>query len=295
MQGSGDASSVTETAASDSAIVPVLSGGGGRLSAHVGVLRAIADVGIGYDTLVGVSGGGIVGALLAAGRPIDEIHDLARQTDFSQFATQNVVSLLRTGGLSSGDAFQRWMDRELGGRTFNDLERDLRVVATDVRSGGPVVFDREQHGEMPVAEAVRYSMSVPILFSFKEFEQKLLVDGSILSEDALIRDWTGRGTPVVVFRLRSTHTTAEPAHAFPPARAYLELLVRAFLTTLSREYVNDDFWLSTIVIDAGTTSPMDLSLPPERKEELYRVAYETTREILPRKLAQRFGKAGAAS
>jgi len=286
---------VTGAAGSDRDIVPVLSGGGGRLSAHVGVLRALADLAIDYDTLVGVSGGGIVAALLAAGRPLDELQELALTTDFSQFVAQNVVSLLRTGGLSNGDAFQRWMDRELGGRTFNDLERDLRVVATDVRSGGAVVFDREQHGDMRVAEAVRYSMSVPILFSFKEYEQKLLVDGSILSEDALVRDWTGRGTPVVVFRLRSAHTATEPAHAFPPARAYLELLVRAFLTTLSREYVNDAFWLSTIVIDAGTTSPMDLSLPRERKQELYRVAYDTTREILPRKLAQRLEGASAAS
>ena len=118
---------MTGAAGSDRDIVPVLSGGGGRLSAHVGVLRALADLAIDYDTLVGVSGGGIVAALLAAGRPLDEIHDLALTTDFSQFAAQNVVSLLRTGGLSNGDAFQRWMDRELGGRSFNDLERDLRA------------------------------------------------------------------------------------------------------------------------------------------------------------------------
>jgi len=46
-------------------------------------------------------------------------------------------------------------------------------------------------------------MGIPLLFSFQPWEGALLVDGSILSEDALHRDWATDGTPVCVFRLRS--------------------------------------------------------------------------------------------
>jgi len=55
----------------NNSIVPVLAGGVGRLSAHIGVLDAIAELGLDYSTLVGVSGGSIVGALAVTGHSLD--------------------------------------------------------------------------------------------------------------------------------------------------------------------------------------------------------------------------------
>jgi NTE family protein len=264
-------------------IVPVLAGGGGRLPAHIGVLQAISELGLGYSTLVGVSGGSIVGALAVAGYALDEIHRIALDTEFSRFSSQNLFTLLRTGGFSNGDSFQAWMDELLDRRTFADLESDFHVVATDVRSGKPVIFSRSTHPDTPVALAVRFSMSVPILFSFKEYGEHLLVDGSILSEDALQREWSGE-TPVVVFKLRSdTHRSAQ-RRSVMPLRTYLELLVHTFMTAMSREYINERFWLSTIVIDTGDISPVDLHLNLDDKERLYTAGYETTLRVLPEKL-----------
>jgi len=267
----------------DSAIVPVLAGGGGRLSAHIGVLNAIAELGLHYSTLVGVSGGSIVGALAVSGYSLEEIHDIALATEFSRFSSQNLLSLLRTGGFSNGDAFQRWMDTLLAGRTFSDLDVDFYVVATDVRTGKPVIFSRATHPDTPIALAVRFSMSVPILFSFKEYGEHLLVDGSILSEDALQRNWAG-DVPVVVFKLRSNNHRATAKTSMMPLRSYLEMLVNTFMTTMSREYINEKFWLSTIIIDTGDISPVDLRLTSADKQELYDTGYDTTMAILPAKL-----------
>lgn len=269
-------------------IVPVLAGGGGRLSAHIGVLQGIAQLGLGYKTLVGVSGGSIVGALLAAGHSLPAIRQIAKDTDFSRFSAQNLISLLRTGGLSSGDSFEAWVNELVDGKTFADLELDYHVVATDVRSGQPVVFSRHSHPTTPVAQAVRFSMSVPILFSFKEYGEHLLVDGSILSEEALQRNWAGDGTPVVVFKLRSTGPGRKsPKPSILPLRGYMEMLVRTFMTTLSREYINEEFWLSTIVIETGETSPLDLRLTGEQKDQLYTAGFEITMQVLPMKLSRR--------
>lgn len=267
-------------------IVPVLGGGGGRLPAHIGVLRALNELGVSYEALVGVSGGSIVGALIASGYPLEQVFKIALDTDFSQFARQNLVSLLRTGGLSSGDGFQQWLDDLLQGRRFADLDLDFQVVATDVRSGQPVIFNRSSHPDMPVALAVRFSMSVPILFSFKEYGEHLMVDGSILSEDSLQRNWAGDDTPVVVFKLRSSNSRAQRNHRLIPLRGYMELLIRTFMITLSREYISEDFWLSTIVIDTGDISPMDLKLSAEAKQQLYQTGYQTTLAVLPAKLAR---------
>ena len=69
-----------------------------------------------------------------------------------------------------------------------------------------------------------------------------------------------------------------------PLRSYLEMLVHTFMTTLSREYINERFWLSTIIIDTGDISPVDLHLTADEKDQLYRTGYDTTLAVLPEKL-----------
>ncbi len=84
-------------------IVPILSGGGTRLPCYVGILQALADLGYRYQHIVGVSGGSVVAALAAAGWPLERMRSLALETDFRQFRGFSALSLLRSGGLSSGD------------------------------------------------------------------------------------------------------------------------------------------------------------------------------------------------
>ena len=143
-------------------IVPVLAGGGTRLPAHVGVLTALNDLGIQYQHLVGVSGGSVVAALAAVGKSTDHMKTLFREVDFSQFRGYSLLNLLLRGGLSNGRRFERWMDGELGGARFKDLDVDLHVVATDVRSGRPAIFDRRTTPDLPVARAVLFSISIPL-------------------------------------------------------------------------------------------------------------------------------------
>ena len=59
------------------------------------------------------------------------------------------------------------------------MDIKLHLVATDVRSGKPVIFNQENTPNMKVSEAVRFSMSIPLVFSFKPFGKHLMVDGSI--------------------------------------------------------------------------------------------------------------------
>ena len=268
-------------------IVPVLAGGGTRLPVHVGVLAALADLGIGYTHLVGVSGGSVVAALAAAGRPIEDLGRLMREVNFAQFRGYSLLNLLRHGGLSTGRRFEQWMDDQLGGRRFGDLGCDLHVVACDVRSGQPVVFDRTRTPDMPVARAVLYSISVPLMFPFHHHEGHVLVDGSILAEDGLVRDWAGDRTPVMCFRIRDRRVADDhPARRVLPVADYLFMLVRTFMTTVSREYLSDSLWLNTVLIETEGMSPLEFCMSPLQKQALYELGYATTRTVLPDKLAR---------
>ncbi|MBW8190446.1 patatin-like phospholipase family protein [Neiella marina] len=271
--------------ASNRFLVPIFAGGGTRLPAHIGILAALKDLDITFDRIVGVSGGSIISALYASGKSLAEIKHIAMTTDFNQFKGFSLISLMRNGGLCSGDKFESWLDKQLAGVCFKDLPMDLHVVATDVRNGVPVVFDKTLTPNEKVSRAVRFSMSIPLIFAFKSYDNHLMVDGSILSEDALHRDWAEDGTPVVCFRLRGDgdEKPLETGGMFPVVN-YVLLLIRTFMTTISREYVNDKFWHRTVVVNTGNTSPVDFHLSDDDKERLYQVGYETALNVVPAKV-----------
>ena len=241
---------------------------------------------VGFDTLVGVSGGSIIASLYAKGYTVEQMRELALVTDFKQFTEFSLVRLLREGGLSSGDVFQRWIDEQLEGAVFADLPLNLHILATDVNGGGPVLFNKQTSPDMKVSEAVRYSMSIPLIFSFKPFKEHLLVDGAILSEDALFEDWRGDGTPSVCFRLQSTEQKRKAIKKnLLQLPQYISMLIRTFMTAISREYVNAKYWHNTVVVNTGEISAVDFSLTPEIKNTLFELGYATTKEFLPKKCA----------
>ncbi len=265
--------------------VPIFAGGGTRLSAHIGILHALETLGVKFDHLVGVSGGSIIGALYAAGFSLSEIKQLALKTNFSKFKGYSIVQLLKAGGLSTGAAFEQWVEGLLDGRRFKDLSRNLHIVATDVMTGSPVIFNKTLTPDLKVSKAVRYSMSIPLLFTFNQYNKHILVDGSILAEDALHRDWSGCGTPVICFRMRSVELSNNVSvEGLFPLKSYLTLLIRTFMNTISREYINDKFWDHTVVVNTGAISPVEFNLSDGDKEQLFLQGYNTAMEVIPIKV-----------
>lgn len=273
------------TSSSATSIVPIFSGGGTRLTAHIGIFQALNELNLQFEHVVGISGGSIVSALYCCGRPLDEIMKLAIDTDFRQFRGYSIFKLLKDGGLSSGDKFEAWMDKQLDGKTFADIDANLHIVATDVNGGGPVIFNRQYSPNLKISEAVRYSMSIPLVFSFKSYDKHVLTDGAILSEDALFRDWAGDGTPSVCFRLKSKQEPRVRTHsAFFKLPEFVFMLIRTFMTALSREYVHAEHWHNTLVVDTGNISAVDFALSPEQKKSLYEIGLSTAKQFLPQKL-----------
>lgn len=266
-------------------IVPIFAGGGTRLPAHIGILTALEDLSIPFKHLVGVSGGSIVSSLYACGLPLETLKSIAIETDFNQFRGRSLFTLLREGGLSTGNHFESWIDERLEGRCFKDLQHNLHIVATDVAEGKPVIFNATNTPDMKVSKAVRFSMSIPLLFSFQKFQQYIMVDGSILSEDALHRDWAEDGTPVLCFRLRSEGKSQQMIRpGLFPLKSYVTMLIRTFMNTISREYINDHFWHNTIIVDTGSISPVDFNLSESDKHQLFDAGYETALQLIPKKI-----------
>jgi len=63
----------------------------------------------------------------------------------------------------------------------------------------------------------------------------------------------------------------------------MHMLIRTFMTTISREFVDARYWPRTVVIDTGNYSLLEFRIDRAQKEHLYRMGYETTRRVLPLK------------
>jgi len=150
-----------------------LGGGAARGYAHLGVLKALDEANIPIDVIAGTSMGSVVGAACAAGYPIDELVDIALKMRWRQLFALADPTLPRQG-MIAGNRLEKYFASLTGGREFNQLEKDLIVVATDISNGEEV---RLNSG--PVARALRASTAVPGIVCPVESGGRLLVDGTI--------------------------------------------------------------------------------------------------------------------
>lgn len=149
----------------------VLSGGGSRGIAHIGVLRALGERGIRPDCLAGTSAGAIVGALYAAGYSSDEMVTFFYEK--SPFRLSKVS--LTKPGIIDIDKVVADFEEYFPDDSFEALDTRLSVVATDILNGEREVFDSG-----PLILPVLASSSVPVVFTPTVIGERLFSDGGIV-------------------------------------------------------------------------------------------------------------------
>jgi NTE family protein len=150
----------------------VLGGGGARGFAHIGALKVLDQAGIRADVVVGTSAGSLVGALYAGGIRNDALVEAALAVQREQL----VEFVFPNRGFIEGDRLQVYIDRALGGRLIEELQLPFVAVATELKTGRIVSFNRGDAGM-----AVRASCSVPAVFQPVTIEGREYVDGGLVS------------------------------------------------------------------------------------------------------------------
>lgn len=149
----------------------VLSGGGARGVAHVGVLKALEEWGLNFSAVAGTSAGSIVAALHAHGYYADEIFKIIEQV--------SIFSSVRPSwsgpGLLTMDGFRELLKKYLPDNSFEKLKKPLTIAATDIRKGEVHYFTS---GEL--IPAIISSCSIPGIFSPVSFNGNVYVDGGIV-------------------------------------------------------------------------------------------------------------------
>ncbi|MEJ2581485.1 MAG: patatin-like phospholipase family protein [Acidobacteriota bacterium] len=185
-------------------LVLVLSGGGARGIAHIGVIRVLEELHIAPDLIVGTSMGSIIGGLYAAGWSPDEMEEIVRAIDWEQIFTDRVERKHRSfrrkqddrpvmiqgrihfdgfkpvlpSGVIDGQRLEAALRSiealSVQATDFDNLPIPYRAVAADISSGEAVVISSGS-----LATAMRASMSVPGVLPPVEIADRKLVDGGI--------------------------------------------------------------------------------------------------------------------
>lgn len=182
----------------------VLSGGGAKGIAHIGVLKALEDAGIKPDYIAGTSMGSIIGGLYALGYNADQLDTIIRSINWDLVLSNNIPlnyisyeekeyynrfllelpmekgHLKLPSGLIQGQMLGEMLARYCWPAkdydNFDEFPIPFRCVATDVSTGKAIVFK-----DGSLAKALRASMAIPSAFTAVDLDTTLAVDGGVVN------------------------------------------------------------------------------------------------------------------
>jgi NTE family protein len=198
----------------------VLSGGGAKGLAHIGILKAIDSAGLKIDFITGTSMGSILGGLYAIGYSADSIEKIARAIDWdlllSNQSSMRSMIMEEKSEYGKYDVELPWVDQwfrfstgviegqelwlkfsELfrpvyGINDFSKFSIPFKCIATDISTGEAVVLDTGD-----IVTAVRASMAIPTIFTAVEDNGRKLVDGGVV-RNFPVRDVRDMGSDIVI-------------------------------------------------------------------------------------------------
>ena len=181
----------------------VLSGGGAKGLAHIGILKSLEEAGITPDFITGTSMGSIIGGLYSIGYSADEIREIALAADWDRLLSNQILLnevvfeekeyygryIYGVGLRGYKPEFQKGLiegqklSNLLSSLTrpvheindFRDLPIPFTCVAADIETGLKVVLNQGS-----LARSLRASMAIPTVFTPVEIDDKLLVDGGLV-------------------------------------------------------------------------------------------------------------------
>ena len=198
----------------------VLSGGGAKGLAHIGVLKVIDSLGIKIDYVAGTSMGAIVGGLYASGYTANELDSIFSQMDIDALLQDytpresksfyekrndeiyalvlpfNKFKLGLPSGLSKGlynfNLISSLTQHVRHTRNFNELPIPFLCIATDAETGEKIILDKGI-----LAQSITASGALPTLYSPVEINGKLLIDGGVI-DNYPVEELMAKGVDIII-------------------------------------------------------------------------------------------------
>ncbi|MBL7865117.1 MAG: patatin-like phospholipase family protein [Cyclobacteriaceae bacterium] len=238
----------------------VLSGGGARGVAHIGVIQALEEFGIKATMISGTSAGSIVGSLYSHGHsPKDMLSIVSQATIFS-----SVRPSLVSGGLLRMDGLGQLLKKHLPD-DFSKLKRPMTIAATDLKKGEMTYFNS---GEL--VPAILSSCCVPGVFSPISFKGSLFVDGGVM-DNLPVRPLHGKCDFIIGSHCNGVSPTFDVTN-------FLVVVERSLLMAIGANTLHSKNLCDAVIEPAGLDkfSGFDIG----KAKEIFDLGYRYTKENL---------------
>jgi NTE family protein len=237
----------------------VLSGGGTRGFAHLGVIQALNESGIFPEVISGTSAGAIVGALYADGYTPREIMKLMNSKSSLDYFSLSVPR----GGFLKISGVIRTLRTNLRARSFDELKIPLFVTATDLNNGKAVYFSS---GDL--LPAIIASSSIPVLFRPFIIDNIQYVDGGVLDNLPIYPIEKSCGFIIGSF--------VNPSGYEEKVTSVMQIAIRTFILSMSKE-INEKSGKFDLLVAPPELSNFKI-IDPERADDLFEIGYRATKE-----------------
>ncbi len=262
----------------------VLSGGGLKGLAHIGVLRALDERGLTPSLVVGSSIGSLIGAAWAAGANTRQMAARAlkvRRRDVFQVAGTDVAfRRLLAPALYRREPLEALISSLVGNITFRDLSRRLLINTADLHSGMQVMWGLPGLSDARVADAVAASCALPGIFPPKTIGGRAYVDGAVV-ENLPVRLAASLGEgPILAINLAATSVLRRADETEGFAATYsrgLEIVMQTQIEGQLRDWKGPPLVLVQPRVDHISMFAFDKT--EELMEEGYRATAQTLDEL----------------
>lgn len=272
----------------------VFEGGGVLGTAYQGAWKILEDYKIAHQIkrVCGTSAGTISATMIALGYSAEECKTILIDAPFETFKDGGLLGLWRfffRFGWNKGDKmesfFEDIIERKTGNRksTFKEFKekgyKDLRLVGTNLTQNKSVIFSHTCTPDMPVAEAMRISSSVPLFFEAKYYKGDLHVDGGLMRNYA-ISEFDKKHPPqnTIGFFLTDPARKAKPIkNLISYKEHFIASLKNALYVQIKSEPLDDN---RTVFIDDLGIGALDFSISKEQRLALMQQGENATEEFL---------------
>lgn len=314
----------------------VFEGGGVKGIAYVGALEALAqkDILPNIARVGGTSAGAITAVLVGLNFSLEETKQILWDLNFHNLMDNDLIwflRLLNKFGLYKGDYFRKWIGGLIKSKTGNSEAtfaeinsqkaqkgfKDLYIMGTNLSTHFSEVFSNEKTPDLPLAEAVRISMSIPLFFASRRSKRgDVYVDGGVLANypvklfdrekyvtqnkrqtsyyDQHNANLAAAGINIskyvynketLGFRLDSPEEMGifrdqkEPAHhEIKSLVSYSWEFIRTMLDHQLNLHLHSDDWQRTIYIDASIAKTTEFDLSDDKKNALLSAGRQGVKE-----------------
>ncbi len=239
----------------------VLSGGGTRGFAHLGVIAALFEKGIKPDVISGTSAGAIAGAFIASGKKPNEIRDMLKIGSFFKYTKLQLPKF----GLMKLDGLKELFHNEIFVKNLEDLEIPLFVTISNLNTGNV-----EFCNTGILDETVLASSSIPILFAPVSINGSLYVDGGLL-DNIPIEPIKDDCEQIIVSNI-------SPLKPMENIKNLIEIATRSFYMSVNSN-VKQVRKQATIYIEPEGIEEYEI-LSRAHADELYELGYSSTMKTL---------------